>query len=293
MTTDIIEINNFIVLIEQSNAEKTIVQKCDIDGEAVGFAFYGSGNVELEIKYENKSITVNNTTGIAISFFGNSLVEFSHKIEPDKPLQSISIFSKLKNLQALPEVERGIFNEYLPQLIDPKANFVEGPSFYMTPDMQNAVQKIMATQYTGSSRYMFLKSQVTELLSHFFAYIATEKVSGITNVDRDKLIQAKEIIVNNISKPPSLSELSKLIGLNNNKLKKNFKELFGIPVFKFLQEERLNKAYEILSNNKGMSVQETAWFVGYESFSSFSNAFQKKFGARPNEIKQQFLSNKS
>jgi AraC family transcriptional regulator, transcriptional activator of the genes for pyochelin and ferripyochelin receptors len=293
MTTDIIEISNFIVLIDQSNAEKTIVQKCDINADAIGFAFYSSGNVELEIKYDNNTKIVNNTSGIAISFFGNNNVEFSHKIEPTKPLQSISIFIELKKLHTLQEIERGIFNAYLPQLINPQANFVEGPNFYMTPDMQNAVHKIMTTQYTGSTRLMFLKSQVNELLSHFFAFIASDKTEGITNDERDKLFQAKEIIVNNISKPPSLSELSKLIGLNNNKLKKNFKELFGIPVFKFLQEERLSKAYELLSNNNGMSVQEIAWFVGYESLSSFSNAFQEKFGTRPNEIKKQFLSNKS
>ncbi len=292
MTTDIIEINNFIVLIEQSNSEKTIVQKCEIDGEAIGFAFYGSGNVELEIKYARETKTVKNTTGIAISFFGNSKVEFSHKIEPTKPLQSISIFSKLKHLRTLPEAERTIFKEYLPQLINPKANFVEGPSFYMTPDMQNAVQKILTTQYTGGMRLMFLKSQVNELLAHFFAFIATNKGGGLSDADKDKIFQAKEIIENNISKPPSLNELSKLIGLNSTKLKKNFKEIFGVPVFKFLQEERLNKAYTLLSSSD-ISVQETAWFVGYESLSSFSNAFQQKFGARPNEIKSQFLSNKS
>lgn len=292
MTTDIIEINNFVVLIEQSNADKTIVQKCEIDGDVVGFAFYGSGNVELEIKYENKTKTVNNTTGIAISFFGNSKVEFSHKIAPNKPLQSISVFTKVKNLHTLPDGEGAIFQEYLHKLIHPQANFVEGPSFYMTPDMQHAVQKILTTRYTGSTRLMFLKSQVNELLAHFFAFIATDKGDGLTGVDRQKIFQAKEIIENNICKPPSLSELSKLIGLNSNKLKKNFKELFGIPVFKFLQEERLNKAYALLSNSD-MGVQETAWFVGYESLSSFSNAFQQKFGARPNEIKQQFLSNKS
>jgi AraC-like DNA-binding protein len=293
MTTDIIEINNFIVLIDQSNAEKTIVQKCDIYADAIGFAFYSSGNVELEIKHDNNTKIVQNTSGIAISFFGNNNVEFSHKIEPNKPLQSISIFIELKKLHTLQEIEREIFNAYLPQLINPQANFVEGPNFYMTPDMQNAVHKIMTTQYKGSTRLMFLKSQVNELLSHFFAFLASDKAACITNDERDKLFQAKEIIANNISKPPSLSELSKLIGLNNNKLKKNFKELFGIPVFKFLQEERLNKAYELLSNNNGMSVQEIAWFVGYESLSSFSNAFQDKFGTRPNEIKKQFLSNKS
>jgi AraC family transcriptional activator of pyochelin receptor len=36
MTKDIIEINNFIVLIEQSIAEKTIVDKCGFDDQAEG-----------------------------------------------------------------------------------------------------------------------------------------------------------------------------------------------------------------------------------------------------------------
>lgn len=292
MTTDIVEINNFIVLIEQSNADKTFIQKCEIDGDAVGFAFYGSGQVSLEIKHQNQTKIVTNTTGIAISFFGNNKVEFSHQIEPDKPLQSVSIFSKLKNLHTLSEEEQAIFNTYLPELINPKADFVEGPKFYMTPDMQNAVHKIMTTQYTGNTRQMFLKSQVNELLAHFFAFLATDKKENLSHDDKNKLFMAKEIIEKNISSPPSLAELSKIIGLNNTKLKKNFKELFGVPVFKYLQEERLNKAYEMLSDGKE-NVQEVAWYVGYDSLSSFSNAFQSKFGVRPTEIKQQFFSNKS
>jgi AraC-like DNA-binding protein len=290
MTTDIIEVNDFIVLIEQSNASQMLIQKCEIDSDVVGFAFYGSGNVELEIKHNSQIKYVTNTTGMAISFFGNQKVEFSHKIAPDKPLQSISIFTKIKNLHALPPAEQQVFHELLPQLLHPKENFVKGPSMYMTLDMQNAVQKIFNTTYTGNTRLLFLKSQVNELLAHFFALLSTEKEPDIT--DKDKLFQAKEIITNNLSKPPSLTELSRMIGLNSNKLKRNFKELFGIPVFKFLQEERLKKAYELLSASE-LGVQETAWYVGYESISSFSNAFQKKFGVRPNELKQQFFSNKS
>ncbi|WPP48800.1 helix-turn-helix domain-containing protein [Catalinimonas niigatensis] len=292
MTTDIIEVKDFIVLVEQSNAPKTIIQTCEIDGDAVGFAFYGSGNVELEIKYKNTTKIATNTTGLAISFFGNSKVMFSHKIAPDKVLQSVSVFTKLKNLHTLPQPEYEVFTEYLPELIHPQENFVEGPRFYMTPDMQKAVHKIMTTQYKGNTRLLFLKSQVNELLSHFFAYLETGKGNPVDSCERDKILQARDIITSNISNPPTLNELSKLIGLNNNKLKKKFKELFGVPVFKFLQEERLSKAYELLSQTE-MGVQETAWLVGYESLSSFSNAFYQKFGFRPAEVKKQFFSNKS
>jgi len=292
MTTDIIELNDFIVLIEQSNTTKTIIQKCEIDGDAVGFAFYGSGNVELEIKHNDQTKYLTNTTGLAICFFGNQKVAFSHKIEPDKPLQSISIFTKPKKLNTLPQAEKEIFESYLPELLNPKEHFVKGPSFYMTLDMQMAVQKIFNTTYTGNTRLLFMKSQINELLAHFFALLATEKKAAFSEKDKSKLFEAKEIVTNNYSKPPSITQLSKMVGLNSHKLKKNFKELFGIPVFKYIQEERLQKAYDLLRNSE-KTVQEAAWEVGYESLSSFSNAFYKKFGTRPNEVKQQFLSNKS
>jgi AraC family transcriptional regulator, transcriptional activator of the genes for pyochelin and ferripyochelin receptors len=291
MTTDIIELHNFIVLIEQSKSSKPFVQKCAIDTDVVGFAFYGSGNVEVEIKHNDQTKYVANTTGMAISFYGNQKVEFSHKIAPDKPLQSICIFAKIKYLHTLPPSEQQLFQQQLPQLLHPKENFVKGPTRYMNLNMQHAVQKIFSTSYSGNARLLFLKSQVNELLAHFFALLSAEKDS-IAVADSDKLYQAQEIITKNIAKPPSLTELSKLIGLNNNKLKKNFKEMFGLPVFKYLQEERLKKAYELLCHNE-LSVQETAWYVGYESLSSFSNAFHKKFGLRPTELKHQFLSNKS
>jgi AraC-like DNA-binding protein len=285
MTRDIIEINNFIVCIEQSNAEKTIIEECGFDNEAIGFAFYGSGNVDLEINYERRKKRYNNTKGTAFSFYCNDKVNFAHTISHNNPLQCISIFSKIGNMENLPEPEGEIYSEHFSQLINPRSDFVEGPNINMTPDMQNAVYKILTTDYTGSTRLMFIKSQVTELLSHFFGTLIENPKEGIKKEDQDKLYYAKEIISKNIEAPPTLNELSKLIGLNNYKLKKNFKELFGVPVFKYLQNERLNKAYNLLSETE-MSIQQTAFSVGYESLSSFSNAFINKFGFRPSEIKK-------
>lgn len=78
-------------------------------------------------------------------------------------------------------------------------------------------------------------------------------------------------------------KLSRQIGLNTFKLKKNFKEVFGVPVFKYVQQIRLEKAHQLIKT-KQLSVQEVAWDVGYESISSFSNAFAKKYGYRPSEL---------
>ncbi|MEO1451530.1 MAG: AraC family transcriptional regulator, partial [Bacteroidota bacterium] len=69
---------------------------------------------------------------------------------------------------------------------------------------------------------------------------------------------ARDILAGNLESPPSLSELARQIGLNTFKLKKQFKELFGVPVFKYLQQQRLNKAHELLRLH-GATVQEAAW----------------------------------
>lgn len=284
MTRDIIELNGFIVVVEYSLADKTIVSTCELNERAIGFAFYGSGDVQLEMKCGSHCEYYNNTSGMAISFYGDSIA-FRHTISHKTPLQSITIFSSLNNLNVLPEQEQQFFGEHLNILVNPEKEFVKGPHLLMTPDMKSAVAKIFACTYTGATRLMFLKSQVTELLSHFIGNCAGTSTQTFGDDEREKLYQAKAILADNIAAPPSLKELAKVIGLNSYKLKKNFKELFGVPVFKHLQNERLTKAHNLLRDGE-MTVQEASWAVGYESVSSFSNAFTKKFGFRPSDIRK-------
>ncbi len=128
------------------------------------------------------------------------------------------------------------------------------------------------------------ESQVIELLSHHFNQLAEveTKENIVRKKEIDKLYHAKEILLQQIDTPPSLTELSKLSGLNSFKLKTGFKELFGLPVYKYLRDVRLNKAFELLET-KDMNIQEVACFVGYDSLSSFSNAYYHKFGFRPSK----------
>ena len=119
---------------------------------------------------------------------------------------------------------------------------------------------------------------------HFFGQLAVLKTEKIKTHEREKLNLAKDILLQNIDNPPSLNEISKEIGLNTFKLKKEFKAFFGVPVFKYIQNERLTLAHNMIRNQE-LTVQEAAWHVGYDSLSSFSNAFEKKFGYRPSQIK--------
>ncbi|WP_417602744.1 helix-turn-helix transcriptional regulator [Owenweeksia hongkongensis] len=285
MTRDIIDINDFTILIEESTAEHQTVDICGFDEPLIAVAFYGSGNVHLEVEYGKKHKQFDHTKSIALSFYADEKVQFIHTVSPEKPLKCIVIATALRNLEKLPNQEDELFSKMLSQLVNPSDHYVEGPVLYMTPEMQMIVDQIFSVQYEGKAKMMFFRSQMTVLLAHFFGQLSTMKEEGMKDEEREKLYLAKQILSDNLETPPSLTELSRQIGLNSFKLKKNFKELFGVPVFKYLQNERLTKAHDLLRNGDA-TIQEAAWHVGYDSLSSFSNAFAKKFGFRPSAIKR-------
>lgn len=285
MNRDIIDINDFTVLVEEASANQKTVDTCYFDEPMIGVAFYGSGDVDLTVRFDGKTIDFHRTRGLALSFYADQSVAFEHTVSANKPLQCVLIATATRNLAKLPNQEGEIFDQLLHQLVNPSDHYVEGPQFYMTPEMQTIVDQVFDIQYEGKTKMMFFRSQITTLLSHFFGQLSNAKDDILKPGEREKLFDAKQILLDHLDSPPSLSELSRQIGLNSFKLKKNFKELFGVPVFKYLQNERLTRAHELIRSGNH-SIQEAAWQVGYDSLSSFSNAFAKKFGYRPSEISQ-------
>ena len=284
LTRDIIDINDFTILVETAFSNTVIQDSCRFDEPVIAVAFYGSGDVDLEMRYPTGSRNFNYTKGLALSFFADEQVECIHTVSKNKPLECIVIATATRNLEKLPNQEGDLFSELLDSLVVPQDHYVEGPSFFMTPEMHQIVDSIINIEYEGKTRMMFFRSQVTALLSHFFGQLAENHSKEMKSADQSRLLQAKEILSNNLENPPSLSELAKQLGLNTTKLKKEFKEVFGLPVFKYLQNERLTTAHKLISKQEA-TVQEAAWHVGYDSLSSFSNAFAKKFGYRPSQIK--------
>lgn len=284
MTRDFLHINDFVILVEEGNSDIVTIDSCTFDEPLIAVAFYGMGNVTLNIKYDGKEKAYKHSKGLALSFYADEKVEFVHTVSANKPLECILIATSPRNLSKLPHGEGELFAQMLNQLVNPSDHYVQGPKFYMTPEMQSIVNQMFHSPYEGKTKMMFFRSQVTALLSHFFGQLALQDTDVVKNSEKEKLIQAKEILSQNLDAPPSLSELSKQIGVNSFKLKKNFKAYFGVPVFKYLQNERLSKAHDLLRHQEA-SVQEAAWQVGYDSLSSFSNAFAKKYGFRPSEIR--------
>ncbi len=283
MNREIIDINDCTILLEEASTNNTLIDSCFFGEPVIAIAFYGAGDVSLKVKYDRKTKEFHHTKGMVLSFYTDEKVEFEHHVSAQKPLQCLVITTTIKNLDKLPNGEGQFLEQFLHQLVHPKDHYVEGTVFKMNPEMFLLVEQFFSNKYEGNLKMMFYKSHMTALLSHYFGQLAEQQNTKLNTSQLEKINLAQEILLSDLENPPSLTELAHKIGINTNKLKIEFKAQFGVPVFKYLQNERLNKAYNLIKNEQ-KTIQEAAWAVGYDSLGSFSNAFEKKFGYRPSQV---------
>jgi AraC-like DNA-binding protein len=95
-----------------------------------------------------------------------------------------------------------------------------------------------------------------------------------------KIHQAKQIVVEHMSEPPSLQHLADEVGLSLKRLKDGFKQLYGAPVYQFLLDHKMETARKMLSMGT-QNVNEVGLKLGYSTSSHFIAAFKKKYGTTP------------
>jgi AraC-like DNA-binding protein len=111
----------------------------------------------------------------------------------------------------------------------------------------------------------------------------TQRRENITTRDRDIIYGVRDHLHRTFRDNHSLLDLSKQFGINQNKLKKSFKEVFGIPVIEYLYNLKMEHARNLLYD-QGMYVGEVAAVVGYKNANHFATAFKRKFGMKPSRV---------
>jgi len=154
--------------------------------------------------------------------------------------------------------------------------------------IQQVIQQIIHCRYAGDLKKLFLLSKSIELLVlSADASNAAENRKDIfikKGTDKEKIIAVRDIINERLSSPPNLSEIAKMVGLNEYKLKKGFKETFGNTVFGYLAEQRLHLAQQYLRDTE-KTAAEIAFELGYATPQHFNNAFKGKFGITPHSVR--------
>ncbi|WP_316811275.1 AraC family transcriptional regulator [Pedobacter heparinus] len=154
-------------------------------------------------------------------------------------------------------------------------------------DTDIIIKAILQCNYPDDLKKMFLLSKTIELLvlqaKTFAAATETKDAFIKSEYDKQRITFVKEVLMKNMQSPPNLSQLAIMAGINEYKLKKGFKEMFGVSVFGYLSDLRLNTAKQELLNKK-KTISEIAYEMGYSSIQHFSAAFKKKFNISPRNL---------
>jgi AraC family transcriptional regulator, transcriptional activator of the genes for pyochelin and ferripyochelin receptors len=106
------------------------------------------------------------------------------------------------------------------------------------------------------------------------------KVAPLRAQDTERIRAAAELLVSRMESPPTLRALAREVGMNEQKLKAGFREVFGMTAFAYLQQRRLTRAHELIETGE-LSVSQVALAVGYAHFGYFAASFRARFGVHP------------
>jgi AraC-like DNA-binding protein len=159
--------------------------------------------------------------------------------------------------------------------------------------MHQCIRDIMHGGFEGGLKLLFLQSKCIELLTlqaQMYEDIAKRSSGGqlftsISGHDKESIMYAREYLLQNALQPPSLTELARIAGINEFKLKQGFKQVFNNTVFGYLSDYKLNEARDLLLQGDS-TIKEVSDNLGYSSVQHFSNAFRKKFGMPPGKLKK-------
>jgi AraC-like DNA-binding protein len=152
-----------------------------------------------------------------------------------------------------------------------------------------AIEALLNHTYTESLENIFLNAQTQILLLYSMDCMMGDQEEKFSckfldnEADREKIINARAILLQHIGEPLTIKALSRKVAINECYLKKGFKELFGTTIFDFYQTQRMEHAKYLLYD-KGLSVTEVSSLLGYSSISHFSTAFKKHTGIKPCEL---------
>ncbi|RED44828.1 GlxA family transcriptional regulator [Aestuariispira insulae] len=100
-----------------------------------------------------------------------------------------------------------------------------------------------------------------------------------------KIQRAINIINEEIGNPPTLTELSKRVGVSRRHLERLFAKHLGKTLRNYVVETQLWRAYDLLVNTS-MSITQISYATGFSSASLFSKHFKMMYGQSPSKMRE-------
>lgn len=160
----------------------------------------------------------------------------------------------------------------------------------LTPKFQKILNDILNNHDESSVPKLHMSSRVMRLLDNFLENILkrdiVEPALSISSKDFESILKIEGLLLENFGEVfPKIEKLARLALMSESKLKKIYKQAFGMGLFEYYQKNRMHKAKELLNSGE-YSVSQVGSLLGYQNLSNFSNSFKKEFNRLPRDYQQ-------
>lgn len=204
---------------------------------------------------------------------GVDYVYFLIVLSKDYYLRLVDLHSPL-NEKFIREMEKGLYTSFA------------GDDFVVTPEMRKSIADIRFCKQGGELKRLHTDARVLELIMYQLEQFSTftDEVYEFKEDDIAKLEEAREILERQYINPPTQKQLSKLVFLNEFKLRSGFKRYYGSTIYDFITGLRMKEARKLILEDR-CNMYEVGILVGFKHQGSFTHAFKKYYGILPSEVR--------
>ena len=102
---------------------------------------------------------------------------------------------------------------------------------------------------------------------------------------RQQAERVRDYIAANLGQDLTIELIAGHVSASASTIQRNFRKRFGLSIFEFVQQMRLEAARNALALD-GVPVSHAAHLAGYGSTASFTTAFRRAYGLSPRKVRR-------
>jgi AraC-like DNA-binding protein len=204
-------------------------------------------------------------------------------------------------------IEITIYEKYFNEILKPNfPNIIDLNFFsknytyiYLPLEIVEIIHKLQSLTNENALNSLYLESKILECLAILINEVTTSSKNAFTNqinygnikIGKNRTItltssditaiqKAHDILSKNYINPPTIEALSKMVFLNEQKLKAGFSKHYHMSIGEYTNSIRMTIAANLLSTTD-LSIDEISKKVGYNYSANFSKMFKKTYGKTP------------
>ena len=172
---------------------------------------------------------------------------------------------------------------------------LQGQKFFiheeLTDEMRTLLWELKNPPATKALQRFFYHVRAMQLMYLLMGQLTRRTIMPGKNSDPEliaRVFKARATLISDLATPPTIAALARGVLLSESQLKQTFREVFGVSIYQYFQNTRLERAKELLAANR--TVKEVGYELGFTNIGHFSRLFERTYRVKPKRFQLELPS---